>query len=246
MVDIDALLHRRADLSTFLVHLTRDTDSGTARDNLLSILAARTIEARSPLGMAKTLQPHLANTIADQRVVCFTETPLEHVWMMVQQIDDRQIHLRPYGLATLKASARLHGANPVWYLDITPGHNWLTVPANALVDQAKAIATDASGQLDAGVLAEQPILRLTPFLEQMGPTNLGRKEFWWEREWRRIGDYALHPDSVVCVFAPENEHLDLRGQINNMDRWAHRNVPILDPSWGLERMITDLSGAFTD
>jgi hypothetical protein len=52
MVAIERLLHRRSDLSTFLVHLTRDRSDDDARDNLLGILAARKVEARRALGMA--------------------------------------------------------------------------------------------------------------------------------------------------------------------------------------------------
>ena len=58
MPTIENLLNRRTDLSTFLVHLTRDTQtpSATARDNLLSILWSQRLEARSTYGMAITLE----------------------------------------------------------------------------------------------------------------------------------------------------------------------------------------------
>ena len=53
MPTIQELLCRRTDLSTFLVHLTRDTDDGaTAHDNLLSILTERTLRRGAPRGAA--------------------------------------------------------------------------------------------------------------------------------------------------------------------------------------------------
>ena len=53
MPTIESLLHRRTDLSTFLVHFTRDTPtpSAAARDNLLSILGSQRLEARNTYGM---------------------------------------------------------------------------------------------------------------------------------------------------------------------------------------------------
>lgn len=54
-MDIKELLARRSDLSTFLVHLTRDYESMSARDNLKSIVSDRVIEARNPFGSALSL-----------------------------------------------------------------------------------------------------------------------------------------------------------------------------------------------
>ncbi|GAA4934663.1 hypothetical protein GCM10023224_14070 [Streptomonospora halophila] len=112
MTQIEDLLHRRTDLSTFLVHLTRD-DRGAARDNLLDILANRTIEARRVYGMATDLAREMPEIERTQQVACFTETPLEYVWMMCQDISTRGVQLRGYGLAFTKAYARKKGVNPV-------------------------------------------------------------------------------------------------------------------------------------
>jgi hypothetical protein len=49
---ITDVLARRTDLSTFLVHLTRDANGRTARQNLDSIIQDNLIEARSPFGAA--------------------------------------------------------------------------------------------------------------------------------------------------------------------------------------------------
>lgn len=244
MVKIEDLLHRRTDLSTFLVHLTRDADC-SARDNLISILEAGLIEARTPLGPARHLEKHLSGTIASQKVVCLTETPLEHVWMMLEEIEKRQIQFRPYGLATTKAAARHAGANPVWYSDMTKvGRTWPLKHMGDLVAAAVLHAT-VDGEVDADVLADDPFLQLTPYFETMGPTGTPgeHKEFWWEREWRMVGDYHLgHPRRWVAVLAPEGDHEALRAELEERDidaGWAKR--PMLDPSWGLERMIAHLA-----
>jgi hypothetical protein len=51
--DIHTIISRRSDLSTFVVHLTRDEDNQSAKEKLKSIVQSWTIEARSPFGAAK-------------------------------------------------------------------------------------------------------------------------------------------------------------------------------------------------
>jgi hypothetical protein len=81
----------------------------------------------------------------------------------------------------------------------------LTVPIDQLLDQAVEDATPPRATTpDIERLASAPILRLTPFIEQMGNPS-GRKEFWWEREWRHVGDLSFGTDDIVVVFAPEDE-----------------------------------------
>ena len=75
MAAIEDLLHRRTDLSTFLVHLTRNGSQSMARDNLLAMAEDQFIEARTPFGPAAKHEPLLADS-ASQKTVCFTETPL--------------------------------------------------------------------------------------------------------------------------------------------------------------------------
>ncbi|VXC09844.1 abortive infection system antitoxin AbiGi family protein [Aeromicrobium sp. 9AM] len=239
---IEDLLQRRTDLSTFLIHLTRKTKNFDARSNLLGILREHAIIARTELGMAQTYATQLDGTAATQRVVCFTETPLEHAWMMTREIENRQRSFAPYGVVFTKTTCRRRSCNPVWYLDITPGHDWLTPPINELVKMAVENSTVKKGQIDNGVLAAQPIFRLTPFIEQMGKPLEVRKEFWWEREWRHAGDFSFSPRSVVAVLAPRSEHGSLETEIAALDeRWKKRKVPLLDPEWGLERMIAALA-----
>src|SRR6266545_153583 len=84
--------------------------------------------------------------------------------------------------ALTKLVARRRGVNPVWYVDMTSGHDWVISPAlNQLRDwTANWAATESKP------FASYPTARLFPFFETMG-TWPGRnpKEFWWEREWRR-------------------------------------------------------------
>ncbi|MFD8315929.1 abortive infection system antitoxin AbiGi family protein [Kitasatospora purpeofusca] len=247
MPSIESLLHRRNDLSTFLVHLTRGTGDGSAADddaakaNLMSILRGQKLEARTVYGMARDLAVKYSEIAKTQRTVCFTETPLEHVWMMCEDIERRDMKFKGYGVAFTKTFARRRGVNPVWYLDISPGHDFLTNPVNRMVAEAAKIAEggDIFAEWDA---VDADILRLTPFMETMGKMNNGgRKEFWWEREWRHIGDFTFFAKDIVAVFGPEDWHSEARRFMTD-DLEYGRVPPVIDPRWGLERVIAALAG----
>lgn len=227
-MDISHVLARRTDLSTFLVHLSRD-GGATALANLQAILQSMTIEARTPFGQAVSKLAAAGLPTDSQRCVCFTETPLEHIALLAEPIEGRQHRLQPYGIAITKKQARTLAVNPVWYIDITPGYNWLTHPVDDLIDVALAAHDPAA-----------PIFRLTPFFEQMGTGNLGlpnyyRKEFWWEREWRHVGNCTL--PQRLFVIAPEASHAVLRGAPG----WS-QSFRLLDPAWSLEQMIARVAG----
>jgi hypothetical protein len=165
-----------------------------------------------------------------------TETPLEYVHLLLQQIDNRQVQFEPYGIAFPKKLGRARGVNPVWYVDITPGHDWLMGPVNGLLSEAIA-----ANELDTA-----PIGKLAPFIEQMGtqpgtPGNPGyRKEFWWEREWRHVRTFRL-PEHVI-VLCPEDQFDDFGAVVDDPGNLFLGTAKFVDPRWGLEQIISRLSG----
>ncbi len=241
MPTIREVLARRSDLSTFIVHLTR-ANAQSARQNLESILRDYRIRAATSLGSAtKSLQEReLIDCLDCQKVVCFTETPLEHISLLLVPITDlvRTCVFKPYGIAFTKRVAREKAINPVWYVDITPGHDWLMVPINALIDQAAddVVTRRASGDA-AAHFKTYPVAKVAPFIEQMGVGPGYRKEFWWEREWRHRGDFLLPPWFVVIAPEPEHEHFSALMK----QEWG-RGMPLVDAKWGLEEIIGRLAG----
>lgn len=228
MTSIAALLARRSDLSTFLVHLTRSTGNQSAKDRLLSIIESRAIEARTVYGQAaQALSASRDTDSSSQKVVCFTEVPLEHINLLTEEIDGRDLTFAPYGIAVTKQIARRRGVNPVWYIDITPRHDWLTVPLNNLIDAAIA----------SGTFPTSDIARIAPFIEQMG-TRAGfyRKEFWWEREWRIVGNFQL-ADRYIGI-SPAADIPDLKRATTE----AGLNFVWIDAGWSLEQIIGHLAG----
>jgi hypothetical protein len=233
VTEITSILHRRNDLSTFLVHLTRASDAGSALENLASICGTRTIYARTPVGWARAQDDPEVPEHQTQRAVCFTETPLEHVHALAGTITlwgrERAYPLEPYGVAVAKMAARRLGVNPVWYVDMTPGRDWtLYVALNDLIAQALA-----SGEFHGHATS-----RLFPFIEKMGRWDVnGRiREFSWEREWRHVGNLQL-PASGVIWLCPESDVAQLRAMVGEQAAY-----PWIDASWGLERIIAHLAG----
>lgn len=228
---IEDVLHRRTDLSTFLVHLTRDSGDQPARERLRSILEQRAVRAISPMGHAVKALERAGRDATSQRCVSFTETPLEHVSLLLEVIEGRSVQFQPYGIGITKRLGRKAGVNPVWYVDITPGHTWISTHINALVDDA----------LQAGDFDSSPLASVVPFIEQMGSQQGGyRKEFWWEREWRHKGDWLL--PSRVLVLCPEAD-IECYADIASLSPY---HGVFIDPRWGLERIIATLAGFAAD
>lgn len=236
-MQIQDLLARRSDLSTFIVHLTRQTEDGNSPGaNLRSILRGEKIEARSTFGPAAS-KLQSSEDRESQNCVSFSETPLEHLYCLVQKIPKRQFRLSSYGLAFTKMKARQLGVNPVWYVDITPGHpchEWLTKPTGALIDREIRRLKR---------FRNSPLAQISPFIDWMG-SGMGRsgygyrKEFWWEREWRYRGDFHFSLSGVAFGLAAES-------RIERFEKFTEglgRRIRFLDPKWGLEKVIAHLAG----
>jgi hypothetical protein len=229
---IEEVVSRRTDLSTFLVHLTRARDQKTARDQLTSILTDQELRPGEPMGHAVNDLRKASDSagLESQKCVSFTETPLEHIRLMVEQIDGRSCQFEPYGVVLTKKQGRRLGCNPVWYVDITPRHEWLSNSINGLVAEALA----------EGNFADSKVAKLTPFIEQMGTSQSSgyRKEFWWEREWRANRSVTLSGRRMI-VICPEHDIAHFK----RLDKEQESGPKLLfiDPSWSLERMIAELA-----
>lgn len=230
---IKEVIARRTDLSTFLVHLTRSQGEVTAKDCLKKILKDNEILAQSAFGMAKEGLSQNRSLLDSQKCVCFTETPLEYLHLMIGEIEGRRCDFSPYGIAITKKLGRKLSLNPIWYVDITSGHDWLTEPINQLID-------DVKNETD---LEKCPILKIAPFIETMGTDKNYRKEFWWEREWRHVGNFRLPRTKIILC--PENEFNEFNEFIDT-DTTYSQKYKLVDPNWGLEEIIARLAGFSKD
>lgn len=214
------LIAKRSDLSTFLVHLIKGSSLAEAKETLSKILQDKCIKAFTAFGAAKdrVITP---NASKSQYVVCFSETPLEYISLLTETLDERRgCQFQPYGIAIPKKMGRKRDINPVWYIDQTLGKIWLINYINSLMDEA----------LQRGNYEDSDISHLTPFIETMFTHSTSRKEFWWEREWRHVGDFLLPPK--VMIVCPELE----------MNNFQNYRLPMIDAQWGLEKIIAHLAG----
>ena len=233
-------LSRRYDLSTFIVHLTRDYGDMTARDNLASILRTLKLEARSRMGIAKEYVEGHPEAERSQTVVSFSEAPLDQLWLFVEDLTPpRRVQLSKYGLALPRQKAQRLGINPVWYVDKTPGRDWLhgrpgdDKPLNRLVED-----------IPPEEYHEAPIAAITPFIEPMGTWATGQREFYWEREWRCRGDVSFLPSDLAFGLCPENDMKPFEDWVKQLPPYLTRDYPLrfIDPTWGLEEILAVLSG----
>lgn len=225
-MNIVEILARRTDLSTFLVHLTRTSAGRTGKIRLKNIILGGTIAANNPFGHAAREMARHGLSTDNQKCVCFTETPLEHVSLLTEAIDGRTVQFEPYGIVITKKQGRRHGVNPVWYLDQTPGHTWLTNALDQLVQTA------------CGKGATEPLFQLTPYIEQFG----AGKDFSWEREWRVTGGFPLPLRYIVLC--PEAERAEF-WQVLKAAGKTPDDVSIVDPILGLESIIARLAGFYS-
>jgi hypothetical protein len=129
---------------------------------------------------------------------------------------------------------RKAGVNPVWYIDITPGHDFFTKSIDEMIEVAR----------DNGPFRNSPLARLCPFIEHMGTGTRAadgkkyQKEFWWEREWRHVGDFHFGETDIAFGFAP-GAHIDEFEKL--MRRPKRRSVRFVDPTWNTERMVAHLA-----
>ena len=225
---IKEIIARRNDLSTFVVHLTKDTsDQNSAKANLTSIINQGRIHAHNIFGYAASLARKCPEAGISQKTVCFTETPLEHLNLFLEDIGNRQCHFKPYGIAITKKLARSLGVNPVWYVDRN-------------TELGKSMQTFMS-QIISSFDSEDPngFFNLTPYIESIGQTETNKTiEFWWEREWRKVGDFSLpYRYIVIC---PEEDMETFWKLTTTKD--TNSGLPCIDPAWGLEQIIASLAG----
>ena len=244
----DVLAHRR-DLGSFLVHLTRDHEDANAQDNLLSILKSGRIEARNAFGVAVGAMKRASISLDSQRVVCFTEAPLQEVVHLTANIARRRKKFRPYGVAVPKVAARKAGANPVWYAaEGENGEANLARHFSRLVRDA--VKQDRKGRAR---FTDSPVASLAPYVETMGSSSARRmKEFWWEREWRHVGDFQL-PDRYLVIVP---DHIEIEAVQRDLAREAsyaddagdpepfflHSSPIFIAANWSLEEIIAVMAG----
>lgn len=178
----EEFLDKKRDFSPLLVHLTRSDEEFTAKEVLGQILSENTLRAYyhhclfSP-SLSESNDESLQNKF---KVVCFTETPIDQIQVLLYQVWGRNIKLDPYGLVFKKEFIREHGGNPVFYMTKGIAKPLWTLYWNQPSDE---------------------ICRLLALIN-LCDENV---DFHWEREWRVVGNLIFHLSNIYCGLCPEDE-----------------------------------------
>lgn len=210
---------RRADISMYLVHLTKgvgatpEERSGNASKSLQSILTPMAdgvcYLVGSPEGLfTKAAQdnPKLESIIT---AVSLTETPLDYIENLVPSYSS-------YGLVFRKEFIRSKGGNPTFYLSTS---------------HSDALRKAAMDLLHVEGYANRDLAKLLPFFSQFGKTAGGwTMDYHHEREWRVPGNIAFsHVDVFAGLVESEEAASSFSGQFPE--------VPFICHDWSVDRKM---------
>jgi len=199
------------DMSDYLVHFTRMEESGDDYGRIISILGGQVLKAMNAFGIARSMYPET------QKTVCFSEIPPGE-WERIYRRRKTK-----HGIAFRKEFIRKNGGVPVWY-------TWKDSPVHVVILE---IMTNAE--------ANDPIWKITPFIDAPGVYPTGKYNFEWEREWRIAGNCGFEPEDVAFLLMPEDLHDADWGFFHDA---FHGNTgpayscPYIDPEWDNQK-ITD-------
>lgn len=181
-LSVDEFLDRKRDFSPLLVHLTRDDGIVAAKDVLTAILDGRTLQAYNHFCLfSPSLKSSNDASLEDKfKVVCFTETPIDQIDILLSSVKGRNIKLDPYGLVFKKKYIKHSRGNPVFYVTKKLASPLWTLYWNQPSDEACRL------------------LALVSLYDE-------RIDFHWEREWRIAGDLVFSLDDIYCGLCPQDD-----------------------------------------
>ncbi len=221
----------REDLSPFLIHLTRnggykrwadiyelqqdDICKIDARSSLESILQTNNLEAKSPFGYFNFKIAYKGKN-QDSKIkrawlcsVCFTETPVDYIYIQCEKIQSRKFNFAPYGLAFFESSVREAKGNPVMYFESSNNFIRSALDMIPILPNCKDFAS-------LMVLYEG-------FGEHWYSYDAPEIDFRWEREWRVRGDFNFDPKKDVAFgICPQEE-------IKTFEALVDGQFPFIDP-----------------
>lgn len=205
-------LDRKRDYSPFLVHLTKDTPVSSAREILDNfILNEKELKAYNHYCIFKEKVDSLDTTNKNKfKVVCFTETPIDQIEVLLERVHGRNTIFSPYGLVFKKEYIRQKGGNPVFYIT---GN--LSDPLWSLYDYAsKNVFPDTCCKVLALINKCDDAI-----------------DFHWEREWRITGNFAFELKEIYCGLCPEADIPYFENKYN---------IVFIAPHWGINKILDNL------
>ena len=212
LISLERFLDKKRDFSHLLVHLTRNSTNCSAKDVLSNILNECTLKAYNPWCIyIKDLKKPINTSLRENfKVVCFTETPLDQIGVLLEPLEGRWYQLEPYGLVFEKSYIRVEGGNHVFYTT-----REIAKPLGELYERQKTDIDPKACKL----------LALTTLCEK-------DNDWHWEREWRVVGDLEFKLRDIYCGLCPEQDIPYFRDN--------YQQVTFIDPYWGIKRILDEL------
>ena len=149
----------------------------------------------------------------DFKVVCFTETPIDQIGLLLSEVYGRRNQPEPYGIIFDKEFIRSKGGNPVFYAGDT------VMPT--LWDVYEKAKDNNFNDKEWRFLA----------LVNKCDTEI---DFHWEREWRIVGNLNFELEDVYLGLCPEQD-------IAYFEQ-TFRPVRFICPTWGFTKTLKKLLG----
>lgn len=234
-------MFNRADLSQFLIHLTKDGGfseftpySNGFRFNEQMVRAEASLErilqttpnpqilARSPYGYFKMKIDYPSTPRGGVnpdwiKSVCFSETPLQEIRSFYQAVAAKRNQYKKFGLAFWTDTIRSKGGNPVLYIDSRKPN---------LIQSLNRMLTSHQHWKD-----------FYPFYETFGPQIIyptKTSDFRWEREWRLAGNLNFTLEELAFGICPEDK-------IPKFEALSNNKIVFIDPDWDISKLKQVLS-----
>lgn len=217
---LDEFLDKKQDYSPFLVHLTKDDESVweenktimPANGVLEAILDEKTLKAFNHFCL---FSPNLKDQNTDLqdkfRVVCFTETPIDQIHILLTELGGRNFKPKPYGLIFTKEYIRENKGNPVFYVNKEIAKPlWQLYWPICNKDEAQSY---------------DEICKLLALVTVCEKGN----DWHWEREWRIVGNFGFKLKDIYCGFCPEKD-------IEYFER-KYPPVKFISPDWSENKIL---------
>jgi hypothetical protein len=196
------------DMSEYAVHFTKPLDGRDAFENMWRIVGEGVLRAGPGSFGAARLVTGLRSS---QRSVCFSEIPLDLLPRLVRR------RRSSCGIVFTQEFLISRGGGRVWYVD---RHGPVAEALRGLLKERHERGSP-----------DDPIWRLTPFIDFPGDYFSGPYRFEWEREWRVPRDVCFEPQDVSFLLLPENKH-----GIARRSSFKGLRCPLIDPLWPSERI----------
>ena len=149
-------------------------------------------------------------------VVCFTETPIHQIDVLLKKVSGRRFQPEPYGLVFRKEYIRENGGNPVFYVTRKIARPLLDLIYEPYVKGKKQAPKTMCKLLSLVTVCDE------------------RNDWHWEREWRIVGNFQFSLDKVYCGLCPE-EHI-------SYFQTRYNQVKFIDPYWTRNKILDRLTG----